>query len=124
MHVHPISVGNPHAVVFVDDPAEIDRATVGPRIGRDPYFTDRANVEFVAIEGLGTIRARIWERGVGETPASGTGCTAAAYAAIQYRDVEAPCVVHVPGGTMAIELEGPQAWMIGPANVVYEGTLR
>jgi diaminopimelate epimerase len=121
--VHPINVGNPHAVVFVDDPEAVDVAAVGPRIERDETFPDRANVEFVAVEGMGHIRARIWERGVGETMASGTGATAAAYAAIQYRDVEAPCAVTLPGGTLAIELEGAQAWMVGPANVVFEGRL-
>ncbi len=119
--VHPISVGNPHGVVFVDDPETVDLAVVGPQIEHDEFFPDRANVEFVTVEGLASIRARIWERGVGETMASGTGSTAAAYAAIQYREVEAPCTVRVPGGSLTIELEGAQAWMVGPANVVYEG---
>lgn len=121
--VHPISVGNPHAVVFVDDPETIDVGSLGPQIEHHEMFPDRANVEFVVVEGLEQIRARIWERGVGETMASGTGSTAAAYAAVQYRDVETPCDVVVPGGTLTIELEGAQAWMVGPANVVFEGRL-
>jgi diaminopimelate epimerase len=121
LEVHPIAVGNPHAVVFVDEPDDVDLATLGPRIERDERFPNRANVEFVTVTGLGSIRARIWERGVGETLASGTGGAAAAYAAIQYQDVEAPCVVHLPGGVLTVDLEGADAWMVGPANVVYEG---
>ena len=121
--VHRIAVGNPHAVVFVDDPDTVPVGDLGPAIENDPLFPNRANVEFVAISGLGSVRARIWERGVGETMASGTGATAAAYGAIQYHDVEAPVAVHLPGGILTIELEGSEAWMRGPANVVYEGRL-
>lgn len=123
VEVHPVGVGNPHAVVFVDDPDEVDVASLGPEIEHEARFPNRANVEFVAVTGLGSIRARIWERGVGETLASGTGATAAAYAAVQYLDVEAPCVVHLPGGALTIDLEGIEAWMVGPANLVYEGRI-
>jgi len=121
--VHPISVGNPHAVVFVDDPDAVDVATVGAAIERDEHFPHRANVEFVAVTGLTSVRARVWERGVGETLASGTGSTAAAYAAVQYRDVEAPCAVHLPGGVLTIDLEGVEAWMEGPATIVFDGAV-
>ena len=123
MRVHRVAVGNPHAVVFVDDPEVVDVATLGPLIETDDHFPRRTNVEFVAVAGLEHIRMRIWERGVGETLASGTGATSAAFAAVQYRDVEAPVQVDLPGGRLAIELEGAEAWMVGPAHVVYEGRI-
>jgi diaminopimelate epimerase len=121
--VHPVSVGNPHAVVFVEDPAVVDIAGLGAAIENAPEFPDRTNVEFVAPTGLSSIKARIWERGVGETPASGTGATASAYAAVSNGLVAAPTRVVVPGGTLEIELDGNEAWMIGPGNVVYEGVI-
>lgn len=123
VRIHPVRVGNPHAVVFVDDPGTVDLAGLGPRIERDDAFPDRANVEFVAVTGLERIAMRIWERGVGETLASGTGATAAAYAAVQFHDVEPPVRVELPGGVLTIELEGAQAWMVGPGNRVYDGRI-
>jgi len=119
--VHRISVGNPHAVVFVDDPAETDVATIGPQIEQDALFPDRSNVEFVAIEDGSDIRMRVWERGVGETLASGSGAAAAAFAAATYRGVTPPVTVSLPGGRLVIELGDGEAWMIGPGNVVFEG---
>jgi diaminopimelate epimerase len=121
--VHPVSVGNPHAVVFVDEPTAVPVAELGAQIETDDRFPNRANVEFVAVRGLDRIAMRVWERGVGETLASGTGATAAAYAAVQYRDVEDPVRVELPGGTLTIELEGEQAWMIGPATPVFTGRI-
>jgi diaminopimelate epimerase len=66
---------------------------------------------------------RIWERGVGETMASGTGATAAAFAASMYRRVVAPVDVSLPGGTLTIELVDDQAWMVGPGETVYSGRI-
>lgn len=119
--VHPISVGNPHAVVFVADPDATDVENLGPLIESDELFPDQTNVEFVTIEGPDRIRMRIWERGVGETMASGTGATAAAFAAVTYRDVTAPVTVSLRGGRLVVEFENGAAWMIGPANVVFNG---
>lgn len=121
--VHPVSVGNPHAVVFVEDPAVVDVPGVGASIETAAQFPDRTNVEFVAPTGLSSVKARIWERGVGETMASGTGATASAYAAVSNGLVAAPTSVVLPGGTLQIELDGDQAWMIGPGNLVYEGVM-
>ncbi len=121
--VHPVVVGNPHAVVFVDDPASAPVVTLGPLIETSDPFPERANVEFVAVTGRHTISMRVWERGVGETMASGTGATAAAFAATVHRDVTAPVRVTLPGGELVIELVDGAAWMIGPANVVYVGRL-
>jgi diaminopimelate epimerase len=121
--VYPVSVGNPHAVVLVEDPTAVDVAGLGAAIETSPQFPERTNVEFVAQTGLNSIQARIWERGVGETLASGTGATASAYAAVSNGLVGAPTRVELPGGTLVIELDGEEAWMIGPANVVYEGVI-
>lgn len=121
--IHPVSVGNPHAVVFVEDPATTDVAGLGSRIETDPLFPYRTNVEFITSKVPGSIEARIWERGVGETMASGTGATAAAFAAIATGAVEAPVEVNLPGGRLTIEFEDGQAWMTGPGNVVFEGSL-
>ena len=121
--LHPVSVGNPHAVIFVDDPAAAAVGALGPQIETDPRFPNRTNVEFVAPRGPGAIEMRIWERGVGETLASGTGATAGAYAALSYRGVTAPVTVTLPGGELVIEFDGADAWMIGPATTVYKGTI-
>lgn len=121
--IHPVTVGNPHAVLFVDDPEGAPVVTIGPEIERLERFPSGANVEFVAVTGPDTIAMRIWERGVGETMASGTGAAAAAYAAGRYRDVVSPVRVSLPGGEMVIEFSEGAAWTIGPANVVYEGRL-
>ena len=121
--VHPVNVGNPHAVLFVGDPDEELVDTLGPRIEHDARFPDRANVEFVAPIGPDRIRMRIWERGVGETMASGTGATSAAFASVHYRGVAAPVTVVLPGGELVIEFDGDLAWMTGPGEVVYEGRI-
>lgn len=121
--VHPISVGNPHAVVFVTDPDDVPIDEIGPTIETDEAFPDRANVEFVTPVGPSQIRMRVWERGVGETMASGTGATSAAYASVVYRDVAAPVRVGLPGGDLEIDFNGDVAWMTGPGTYVYSGTI-
>jgi diaminopimelate epimerase len=72
----------------------------------------------------GSIRARIWERGVGETPASGTGATASAYVAHTVGGFTIPIAVELPGGTLTITFDDQGAWMEGPAETVFSGTLR
>ena len=121
--VHPLSVGNPHAVRFVPDPAEAPVAELGRVIATDPMFPSGTNVEFVTVDSADTIRMRIWERGVGETPGSGTGATAAVFAAQQYCDGGNDVVVSLPGGHLRIELAGDEAWMTGAANIVFSGAL-
>ena len=121
--VHPVSIGNPHAVVFVDDSSTTDVVGLGHAIEHDGAFPERTNVEFVAVAGEGSVVMRVWERGVGETLASGTGATAAAFAAVALGHTVAPVDVQLPGGHLTIELKDGEAWMIGPANVVYEGVI-
>jgi diaminopimelate epimerase len=121
--VHAVRVGNPHAVVFVDDVEGAPVRTAGRRLECHDAFPERANVEFVRVLGGGELQMRVWERGVGETLASGTGATAAAFASVAYRDLAPPVLVHLPGGDLTIEFDDGQAWMVGPANVVYTGTV-
>ena len=121
--LHPFAIGNPHAVLFVEDVDEAPVEEVGPIIEQDPMFPNRTNVEFVEILEEGGIRARIWERGVGETPASGTGATAAAYIAHTIADVPTPIDVHLRGGTLTVSFDDEGAWMEGPADIVFRGSI-
>jgi diaminopimelate epimerase len=121
--VRPVTVGNPHAVLFVDDPLMADVGGLGPLIENDPLFPEGTNVEFVKVETGSRIRMRIWERGVGETMASGTGATAAAFASALYQGSQSPVEVLLPGGTLVVELVGAEAWVTGPGNFVFSGSI-
>lgn len=121
--VHPVSVGNPHVVRFVDDLDEAPVAELGASLENDAMFPGGTNVEFVTVVEPDRVRMRIWERGVGETMASGTGAAAAAYASHLYKEAERDVVVELPGGELRIELIDDEAWMIGPANIVFRGEL-
>lgn len=110
----PVSVGNPHAVV-VGDPSRI--AELGPLLETHPRFPGRTNVQVVRVERPGEVVARVWERGVGETSASGS--SAVAVAAATHRDGDV-VVVHFPGGDLLVRLEGANAWLTGPAEPMDE----
>jgi diaminopimelate epimerase len=103
-----VVVGNPHVVVETD-PDEIER--LGPLLVAHPRFPGGTNVEAVRVERPGEVTARVWERGVGETSASGTGAVAAAAATHREGDV----TVHFPGGDLRVRLEGGRALVTGPA---------
>jgi diaminopimelate epimerase len=113
IEVIPVSVGNPHAVV-VGDPARIGE--LGPRLERHPRWPERTNVQAVRVDGPGAVTARVWERGVGETAASGTSAVAIAAAT----HGEGEVVVHFPGGALRVRLAGGRAWLTGPAEPVDE----
>ncbi len=108
----PVSVGNPHAVVE-GDPAEIER--IGPLLETHARFPQRTNVQVVHVDAPGEATARVWERGVGETTASGTGAVAVAAATHAKGDV----LVHFPGGDLTVRLEGDRAYLTGPAKPIY-----
>lgn len=116
-----VDVGNPHAVAFVADPDDVPLEELGPRIGRHPMFPAGTNVEFVTVVDAHRLRMRVWERGVGETPACGSGMVAAAAAARRYRDTGETVEVRVPGGVGRVSFEGDTAWLTGPAVAVFEG---
>jgi diaminopimelate epimerase len=105
-----VSVGNPHAVVQ-GDPAEIGR--LGPLLEMHERFPERTNVQVVRVDRPGEVTARVWERGVGETSASGT--SAVAVAAATHRDGD-EVVVHFPGGDLLVRLAGACAHLTGPAE--------
>jgi diaminopimelate epimerase len=109
LRVTRVSVGNPHAVVL-GDPADIVR--IGPLLETHPRFPQRTNVQVARMEGDRVVTARVWERGVGETSASGT--SAAAVAAATHGDGRV--VVRFPGGDLRVELEGGRATVTGPAE--------
>jgi diaminopimelate epimerase len=120
--LYPMSIGNPHAVTFVDDVDEADVLGIGPIVENDALFPNRTNVEFVQVLEDGGIKARIWERGVGETPASGTGAAASAYIAHAVHGVDQPTRVELRGGALTISIDEAGVWMEGPAEFVFNGS--
>jgi diaminopimelate epimerase len=117
----PVDVGNPHAVVFVDNPAEVAVDEVGARLGTDPAFPNGANIEFAAVRGQNLIELRVWERGVGETLACGSGAAAAVAVAHRLGRVAATTTVRLPGGDLVVTLDEGGAWLTGAADYVFEG---
>jgi diaminopimelate epimerase len=107
----PVDVGNPHAVVLAD-PADLP--TVGPLLETHPRFPNRTNVQVARIDGPGEVTARVWERGVGETTASGSSAVAVAAATHGEGDV----LVHFPGGDLRVRLHDGRAMLTGPAEPV------
>lgn len=110
--VIPVDVGNSHAVV-VGDPDELPR--VGPLLETHPRFPQRTNVQVARVDAPGRVTARVWERGVGETSASGTSAVAVAAATHGEGDV----VVSFPGGDLVVRLERGRAWLTGTAKRVH-----
>ncbi|MEE9184472.1 MAG: diaminopimelate epimerase [Acidimicrobiia bacterium] len=121
--VRPMSLGNPHAVVFVDNTSDAPVRTLGPMIEVADEFPDHANVEFVEVKDRSRIDVRTWERGVGETLACGTGAGAAAVVANREGLTDDALTVGLVGGDLEVEIDGETVWMEGPANYVFEGRL-
>ncbi len=121
--VSVVSMGNPHCVIFVDDPDEVDVETIGSIIEIADEFPNHTNVEFASVEG-NRIKLRVWERGVGETLACGTGACATMVAALLTGRAGREVVVELPGGELNI-LWGPDVHihMTGPAREVFEGSV-
>jgi diaminopimelate epimerase len=116
----PVSMGNPHYVLLVRDFAE-NWQTEATEIQRNPQFTQGVNVEMVVMDGKHDVRARFFERGVGETQSSGTGSCAAAVAAFSTGKVESPVRVHALGGTQTVRREVDQVFLRGAARLVCRG---
>ncbi len=118
------SMGNPHAVVRVADVTAARVAELGPRLEHHPRFPARTNVGFAEVVARDAIRLRVWERGVGETAACGTGACAAVAALRRLGELDDEVAVHLPGGTLKIAQTGDGTLaMTGPAVEIAHGTL-
>lgn len=120
-----VSVGNPHAVIEVDDPAALELQTLGPAVERCPVFRRRVNAEFVRVLNRHELQMRVWERGSGETLACGTGACACVAAMAALGKLERDAVVHLAGGDLLVrwDKKSGQMFMTGPAEAVFDGKL-
>jgi diaminopimelate epimerase len=116
----PVSMGNPHFVVFVPEFTS-DWQTRGTEIQRNPHFQQGVNVEFVAVDSKFDLRARFFERGVGETQSSGTGSCASAVAAIAAGRAVSPVKVRGPGGIQTVRTVGSNVFLRGSARLLCRG---
>ena len=119
----PVSVGNPHAVTFVDDAESVAVDAIGPIVEHDDAFPGGVNVEFVQVIGPRELRMRVWERGSGITMACGTGTCASVAAAVSkgFCEASVPVTVHLDGGDLEIVVSNDwNVTMTGPATTVYE----
>ncbi|ALZ86529.1 diaminopimelate epimerase [Pseudomonas oryzihabitans] len=121
-----VSMGNPHGVLRVADVDQAPVLTLGPKLECHPRFPQKANIGFLQIIDAQRARLRVWERGVGETRACGTGACAAAVAGIRQGWLTSPVSIELPGGLLNIEWDGvgQPVLMTGPATRVYEGQVR
>ena len=119
-----VSMGNPHAVTFVQDLENIPIEKIGPMIENNPIFPNRTNVEFAQVIDKNNIKVRVWERGVGETFACGTGACAAVVAGGINGYTDENVSVNLRGGELKIEWgKDNHIYMQGPATTVYEGRI-
>ena len=116
----PVSMGNPHYVIFVPEFAT-NWQTLASEVQRNPYFRQGVNVELVAVDSKFDVRARFFERGVGETQSSGTGSCAAAVAAMATGRVASPVKVQAPGGAQTVRTNGSKVFLRGPAQLLCRG---
>ncbi len=124
VRVTTVSMGNPHAIIVVDDVDEAPVETLGPVIETDPRFPRKTNVEFAQLVDEETIALRVWERGVGETLACGTGACATLVAMNLLCLTGREAVVQLPGGELAIRwAEDDHVYMTGPAEEVFAGVI-
>jgi diaminopimelate epimerase len=123
VRITAVSVGNPHAVIFVDDTKNFPVEKYGPEIEHSPLFPRRTNVEFVTVLGNNEVVQRTWERGSGETLACGTGASAVCVAGVLTGRTGRKIISHLAGGDLELEWrdEDGQLWMTGPAVEVFSG---
>ncbi len=124
VEVTAVSVGNPHCVVFVDDPGSVDLARLGPALEHHRMFPQRTNVQFVRVDSPSRVTIRIWERGAGETMASGTSSSAVAAACVRHNFTGRRVVVRSPGGLLRVEVASDYSIRLtGPVEEVCRGAL-
>lgn len=120
-----VSMGNPHCIVFGEDPDGLDLESLGPAFEHDPLFPERVNTEFVQVLGPNTLKMRVWERGSGETMACGTGACASAVAAVLCGSCKmgADIVVRLRGGDLVVNYTEDRVLMAGEAREIFEGSV-
>lgn len=122
LRVTCVSMGNPHCIVFVEEPSDRLVLELGPLVERDPRFPERVNVEFVQVLSPGEVRMRVWERGSGETLACGTGAAAVCVAGALTGRTSKQIVAHLPGGDLRLEWAADgHVYKTGPAVEVFTG---
>ncbi|NBV83483.1 diaminopimelate epimerase [bacterium] len=121
-----VSMGNPHAVVFMDRPQDIEIDIIGPQFEHHPNFPERTNTEFVRIDSRSQATMRVWERGAGETLACGTGACAVLVAGVLNGLLDRKATIQLPGGPLSIEwlTTTQHVMMTGPATLVFEGQIQ
>lgn len=126
-HMTAVSMGNPHAIIYMDEVADLDLEKIGPSFENHIVFPDRVNTEFVKVLDRHTVQMRVWERGSGETLACGTGACAVAVASIlnNHVDGDAPVTVKLLGGDLQIfwDQSANLVYMTGPATTVFDGEI-
>ena len=120
-----VSMGNPHAVVYLDDVDNLDIEKIGPAFEKHPVFPDRVNTEFVKVIDRKTLKMRVWERGSGETLACGTGACAVAVSSILNNLTGEEVTVKLLGGDLKIHWDRLEnlVYMTGPATTVFDGEI-
>jgi diaminopimelate epimerase len=123
--ISAVSMGNPHAVILVDNVSMAPVDTLGPLIETHERFPEKVNVGFMAVRNPREVDLRVWERGVGETLACGTGACAAVVAGRLRGLLDEQVKVHLPGGDLVVSWKGGSepVWMAGPATRVFEGVI-
>lgn len=124
-HITGVSMGNPHAVIFVEDAPAFDLHRWGPLLESHELFPNRTNVEFVTVRDRSRLDMRVWERGAGPTLACGTGACATLVAAAMNGYADREAVVSLAGGDLHIEwsTDNDRVYMTGPATIVYHGNI-
>ena len=120
-----LSMGNPHAVVYVEDTGGLDLMKLGPAFERHKIFPERTNTEFIQVVDRKTLRMRVWERGAGETLACGTGACAALVATVLNGKCDRSATLKLLGGDLSIcwDEETNHVYMTGPAEFVFDGEI-
>ncbi len=124
-HMTCVSMGNPHAIIFMNNVKDLDIEAIGPYFENHTVFPKRTNTEFVEVLDRNTVNMRVWERGSDETLACGTGACATTVACILNDKTENEVTVHLLGGNLKIrwDREANQVYMTGPATVVFDGEI-
>ncbi|MCG3204999.1 MAG: Diaminopimelate epimerase [Elusimicrobia bacterium] len=120
--IHSVSMGNPHCVIFVRDVERFSVQQIGPLIENHPFFPKRVNVEFVEVMSPTHLKARVWERGAGETLACGSGACAILVASARFGKTRRSVKIDLPGGRLGVRWEDNQhVYLTGPTAITFKG---